>query len=88
MTIFRISVNRLQTAADCGPQRKDCSCGTFQNAFLNLIRIYLFTPPLFWGVIFLDKIDNVKEDFAQCQLFILGKKGLFIINILIRLKFL
>lgn len=88
MNIFRISVNRLQTAADCGLQRKDCSCGTYQNAFFKFNKNLPLHAAAFFGVIFLDKIDNVKEDFAQFQLFILGKKGLCIINILIRLKFL
>lgn len=88
MNIFIISVNRLQTAADCGPQRKDCSCGTYQNAFFKFNKNLDLYAAAFLGVIFLDKIDNVKEDFAKYQLFILGKKGLSIINILIRLKFL
>lgn len=66
MNIFRISVNRLQTAADCGLQRKDCSCGTYQNAFFKFNKnLPLHAAAFLGGVIFSDKIDNVKEDFAK-----------------------
>lgn len=53
MNIFRISVNRLQTAADCGPQRKDCSCGTYQKRFFKFNKNLPLHAAAFLGGYFL-----------------------------------